>query len=35
MTSAGLRILVDDGRVINQAVSDRLAAEGYDVVRAG
>jgi DNA-binding response OmpR family regulator len=35
MTSARRRILVvEDDRVINQAVSDRLAAEGYDVVRA-
>jgi DNA-binding response OmpR family regulator len=35
MTSASRRVLVveDDG-VINQAVSDRLAAEGYAVVRA-
>src|SRR5918911_4077532 len=35
MTSASRRILVvEDDRVINQAVSDRLAAEGYRVVRA-
>jgi DNA-binding response OmpR family regulator len=35
MTSASSRILVvEDDPVINQAVSDRLAAEGYDVVRA-
>ena len=35
MTSASRRILVvEDDPVINQAVSDRLAAEGYDVVRA-
>jgi DNA-binding response OmpR family regulator len=35
MTSASRRVLVvEDDRVINQAVSDRLAAEGYDVVRA-
>ncbi len=35
MTSASRRILVvEDDRVINQAVSDRLAAEGYDVVQA-
>jgi DNA-binding response OmpR family regulator len=35
MTSAGRRILVvEDDRVINQAVSERLAAEGYDVVQA-
>src|SRR3954463_2232779 len=27
-------LVVEDDRVINQAVSDRLAAEGYDVVRA-
>ncbi|MBI2246033.1 MAG: response regulator transcription factor [Nocardioides sp.] len=35
MTSTCRRVLVvEDDRVINQAVSDRLAAEGYDVVRA-
>src|SRR3954469_10718926 len=35
MTSASRRILVvEDDPVINQAVSDRLEAEGYDVVRA-
>jgi DNA-binding response OmpR family regulator len=35
MTSASRRVLVvEDDRVINQAVSDRLVAEGYDVVRA-
>jgi DNA-binding response OmpR family regulator len=35
MTSASRRVLVvEDDRVINQAVSDRLAAEGYAVVRA-
>jgi DNA-binding response OmpR family regulator len=35
MTSARRRILVvEDDPVINQAVADRLAAEGYDVVRA-
>jgi DNA-binding response OmpR family regulator len=35
MTSARRRLLVvEDDRVINQAVSDRLVAEGYDVVRA-
>jgi len=35
MSSASRRILVvEDDPVINQAVSDRLAAEGYDVVRA-
>jgi DNA-binding response OmpR family regulator len=35
MTSASRRILVvEDDRVINQAVCDRLAAEGYDVVAA-
>src|SRR3954464_4047730 len=35
MTSTSRRILVvEDDRVINQAVSDSLAAEGYDVVRA-
>jgi DNA-binding response OmpR family regulator len=35
MTSARRRILVvEDDPVINQAVSDRLVAEGYDVVRA-
>ncbi len=27
-------LVVEDDRVINQAVSDRLEAEGYDVVRA-
>ena len=27
-------LVVEDDRVINQAVSDRLGAEGYDVVRA-
>ena len=27
-------LVVEDDPVINQAVSDRLAAEGYDVVRA-
>src|SRR3954453_21589742 len=27
-------LVVEDDRVINQAVSDRLLAEGYDVVRA-
>ncbi len=26
--------MVEDDPVINQAVADRLAAEGYDVVRA-
>lgn len=35
MSSARRRILVvEDDPVINQAVSDRLEAEGYDVVRA-
>src|SRR3954449_2761105 len=35
MTSTPARILVvEDDPVINQAVSDRLEAEGYDVVRA-
>jgi len=35
MTSPSRRILVvEDDAVINQAVSDRLAAEGYDVVQA-
>src|SRR3954447_14661594 len=35
MTNARRRILVvEDDPVINQAVSDRLVAEGYDVVRA-
>ena len=35
MTSACRRILVvEDDPVINQAVSDRLEAEGYEVVRA-
>jgi DNA-binding response OmpR family regulator len=35
MTSVRRRILVvEDDPVINQAVSDRLVAEGYDVVRA-
>ncbi len=35
MTTTARRVLVvEDDRVINQAVSDRLAAEGYDVVRA-
>src|SRR4051795_2171201 len=35
MTTASRRILVvEDDPVINQAVSDRLAAEGYDVVPA-
>jgi DNA-binding response OmpR family regulator len=35
MTSVSRRILVvEDDPVINQAVADRLAAEGYDVVRA-
>jgi DNA-binding response OmpR family regulator len=35
MTSASRRVLVvEDDPVINQAVSDRLQAEGYDVVRA-
>src|SRR4051812_36869193 len=35
MTTASRRILVvEDEPVINQAVSDRLAAEGYDVVQA-
>jgi DNA-binding response OmpR family regulator len=35
MTSARRRVLVvEDDRVINQAVCDRLVAEGYDVVRA-
>src|SRR4051812_10967830 len=35
MSSASRRILVvEDDQVINQAVSDRLVAEGYDVVRA-
>ena len=35
MPSASRRILVvEDDPVINQTVSDRLAAEGYDVVRA-
>ena len=35
MTLAKRRVLVvEDDRVINQAVCDRLAAEGYDVVRA-
>ncbi|KQW52584.1 two-component system response regulator [Nocardioides sp. Root1257] len=35
MTSANRRVLVvEDDPVINQAVSDRLEAEGYDVVRA-
>jgi DNA-binding response OmpR family regulator len=35
MTSAKARVLVvEDDPVINQAVSDRLEAEGYDVVRA-
>jgi DNA-binding response OmpR family regulator len=35
MTNASRRILVvEDDPVINQAVSDRLAAEGYAVVRA-
>jgi DNA-binding response OmpR family regulator len=35
MSSASRRVLVvEDDPVINQAVSDRLVAEGYDVVRA-
>jgi DNA-binding response OmpR family regulator len=35
MTSASRRILVvEDDPIINQTVSDRLEAEGYDVVRA-
>lgn len=35
MDSAHRRILVvEDDRIINQAVSDRLGSEGYDVVRA-
>ncbi|MFC5730312.1 MULTISPECIES: response regulator transcription factor [Nocardioides] len=35
MSSASRRVLVvEDDTVINQAVADRLAAEGYDVVRA-
>jgi DNA-binding response OmpR family regulator len=35
MTSVRRRVLVvEDDRVINQALSDRLEAEGYDVVRA-
>jgi DNA-binding response OmpR family regulator len=35
MSSARRRVLVvEDDPVINQAVSDRLEAEGYDVVRA-
>jgi DNA-binding response OmpR family regulator len=35
MTSASRRVLVvEDDPVINQAVADRLVAEGYDVVRA-
>jgi DNA-binding response OmpR family regulator len=35
MTSVRRRVLVvEDDRVINQALSDRLTAEGYDVVRA-
>jgi len=35
MTRPSRRVLVvEDDPVINQAVSDRLAAEGYDVVRA-
>ena len=27
-------LVVEDEPIINQAVSDRLASEGYDVVRA-
>jgi DNA-binding response OmpR family regulator len=35
MTSPSRRVLVvEDDRVINQAVADRLAGEGYDVVTA-
>src|SRR3712207_3135169 len=35
MSSSSRRVLVvEDDPVINQAVADRLAAEGYDVVRA-
>jgi DNA-binding response OmpR family regulator len=35
MSSSRRRVLVvEDDQVINQAVSDRLEAEGYDVVRA-
>jgi DNA-binding response OmpR family regulator len=35
MSSVRRRVLVvEDDRVINQALSDRLTAEGYDVVRA-
>ena len=35
MSSTQRRVLVvEDDQVINQAVSDRLTAEGYDVVRA-
>jgi DNA-binding response OmpR family regulator len=35
MSTASRRVLVvEDDRVINQAVCDRLGAEGYDVVRA-
>ena len=35
MTSASRRVLVvEDDPIINQTVSDRLVAEGYDVVRA-
>jgi len=35
MTSASRRVLVvEDDSIINQTVSDRLEAEGYDVVRA-
>lgn len=34
MTSRRRVLVVEDDRVINQAVADRLEAEGYDVVRA-
>ncbi len=34
MTSRRHVLVVEDDRVINQAVADRLEAEGYDVVRA-
>jgi len=34
MTSARRVLVVEDDPVINQTVSDRLEAEGYDVVRA-
>ena len=34
MTSRRRVLVVEDDRVINQAVADRLEAEGYEVLRA-